>query len=62
MLLEPFELTLPLGTIAIFLEGNHSFDTLLEVTDESGGKLGDVSQQPPPTPSPPEAGGSHLGL
>ena len=37
MLLKPFELALPLGTGAISLKGNHSFDTLLEVTDESGG-------------------------
>lgn len=37
MLLKPFELALPLGTVTISLEGNHSFDTLLEVTDESGG-------------------------
>ena len=52
MLLKPFDLPLPLGTITIFWEGTPSFDTLFGVTDESGGKLGDVSQQPPPIPSP----------
>lgn len=37
------------GQDTIFLEGEHLSDTPLEETDESGGKLGGVSQQPPPT-------------